>query len=81
MCLLVIFVVVAYDVLVIQPFSRQNLVPGAQYLGTRDSLSLITQPWSVTTVGVLIQRLTLSHLFNSSFLHPTMYESMPFRFT
>jgi len=56
MCLLVIFMVVAYDVLVIRPFSDQSLVPTARYVGLADSmlLSLTQIPWSVFLVSVLI---------------------------
>ena len=57
MCLLVVFVVVAYDVLVIQPFSDKTSVPTTRYTGTGDSLLLLTKPWSVLIVGVLVQRL------------------------
>ena len=56
MCLLVIFMVVAYDVLVIRPFSDQHLVPTARYVGLADSmfLSLTRIPWSVSLVSVFI---------------------------
>jgi len=54
MCLLVILVVVAYDVLVIRPFSDQDLVPTARYLGSRNYVDL-TQTWNVVVVSVLIQ--------------------------
>jgi len=53
MCLLVTFVVVAYDVLVIRPFSDQNLVPTARYLGM-NGIDLI-QTWNVAVVSVLTQ--------------------------
>ena len=53
-CLLVILVVVAYDVLVIQPFSNQVWVPGVRYFGQGDSL-LSNKPWVVLIVGALIQ--------------------------
>ena len=61
MCLLVIFVVAAYDVLVIQPFSDQEWTPTAQYIGgdSLPSLPLTNKPWAVTLVGVLIQCLVL----------------------
>ena len=57
MCLLVIFMVIAYDVLVIRPFSDQSLIPTARYVGPVDSIPLffLTQlPWSVSLVSVLI---------------------------
>jgi len=54
MCLLVIFMVVAYDVLVIRPFSDQNLVPTTRYVGLADIVSLTQIPWSVYLVSVLI---------------------------
>jgi len=53
MCLLVILMVVAYDVLVIRPFSDQNLVPVTQYFGANDMTS--TQTWNVGVVSVLTQ--------------------------
>ena len=53
-CLLIILVVVAYDVLVIQPFSNQVWVPGVRYFGQGDSL-LSNKPWVVLIVGALIQ--------------------------
>ena len=54
LCLLVIFVVVAYDFLVIRPFSDQSLRPIARY---RDSgpQSLSTTFWIVSIVGVVMQ--------------------------
>jgi len=54
MCLLVIFMVVAYDVLVIRPFSDQYLVPTARYVGPVYSMLLTQMPWSVYLVSVLI---------------------------
>jgi len=54
MCLLIIFMVVAYDVLVIRPFSDQDLVPTARYY-TESSISLTQMPWNVLVVSVLIQ--------------------------
>jgi len=54
MCLLVIFMVVAYDVLVIRPFSDQTSVPTARYY-TESSISLTQMPWNVLVVSVLIQ--------------------------
>jgi len=54
-CLLIILVVVAYDVLVIQPFSNQVWVPGVRYFGQGDSLLLSNKPWVVIIVGALIQ--------------------------
>ena len=54
-CLLIILVVVAYDVLVIQPFSNQVWVPGVRYFGLGDSLPLSNKPWAVLIVGALIQ--------------------------
>jgi len=53
-CLLIIFVVVAYDVLVVQLFSDRTWRTAAQYFGSRDMLSLINKPWIVSTVCVLI---------------------------
>jgi len=54
MCLLVIFMVVAYDVLVIRPFSDQILVPTARYVGSAGSVPLTQIPWGVFLVSVLI---------------------------
>jgi len=54
-CLLVILVVVAYDVLVIQPFSNQAWLPSVRYIGQADFLPLSNKPWVVIIVGALIQ--------------------------
>jgi len=54
MCLLVIFVVVAFDVLAIQPFSDKTLISTARYLSTGESLLVMDQPWFVYPVGVFI---------------------------
>ena len=54
-CLLVILVVVAYDVLVIQPFSNQVRIPSVRYFGQGDPLPLSNKPCVVLIVGALIQ--------------------------
>jgi len=54
-CLLVVLVVVAYDVLVIQPFSNQVWIPSVRYFGQGDLPSLSDQPWLVLIVSALIQ--------------------------
>ena len=55
MCLLVIFMVVAYDVLVIQSFSSQMLVPTARYFGGPNPVQFTQKPWHVYFVSVFIQ--------------------------
>ena len=56
MCLLVIFMVVAYDVLVIRPFSDQTSAPTARYyLDLPDSVVLTQISWHIFPVSVLIQ--------------------------
>ena len=57
MCLLVIFVVVAYNVLVIRPFDQRTLVPTTQYLRAdpTEIFFLTKWPWIVKVVGILIQ--------------------------
>jgi len=55
MCLLVIFMMVAYDVLVIRPFSDRGLVPTTRYLNAGNDISLTQVSWSVLVVSVLIQ--------------------------
>jgi len=61
MCILVIFVVVAYNVLVVQPFSQQQWVPVARYRrndyseNSRIDHILSRSPWMVSSVGVFMQ--------------------------
>jgi len=57
LCLLVIFVAVAYDVLVARPFSDKSSISIARYRGRSfpysESLSMIS--WMVSIVGVVMQ--------------------------
>ncbi|KAL9709460.1 hypothetical protein Ac2012v2_007195 [Leucoagaricus gongylophorus] len=57
LCLLVIFVVVAYDVLVVRPISDQSSVLIARYrsLSFPYLQSLSRTPWMVSIVGVVMQ--------------------------
>jgi len=55
MCLLAILVVVAYDVLVIQPFSDKTSVPTTRYRSTTKSFVVFDEPWSIYPVSVLFQ--------------------------
>jgi len=60
MCILVIFVVVAYNVLVIQPFNQQQWVSVARYRrnGYFESSEIdymCRSPWTVSSVGVFMQ--------------------------
>ena len=55
-CLLVNFMVVAYEFLVIQPFGNRTFLPTTQYLRTHEAevLFLTDWPWTVKVVGVFI---------------------------
>jgi len=56
LCLLVIFVAVAFDVLVARPFSDKSSIPIARYRGLPFSyLQLNRAPWMVSIVGVVMQ--------------------------
>ena len=57
LCLLVIFVAVAYDVLVVQPFNDQSSIPVARYLNpTFSDLPILSMAsWMVSIVGVVMQ--------------------------
>jgi len=55
MCLLVILVVVAYDVLIIQPFNNRRSILAARYLNPDLWYGWSNKSWVVSTVGALIQ--------------------------
>jgi len=51
MCLLVIFVMVAYDALTVQYFSDRISVPTARYFEGANSVPLTQKPWDIPIVS------------------------------